>query len=148
LVGGATVVDTTRSAAYNGRGFFIAVVNFATCSTAGFTNYDTYASAAAATTLSKYLQGLSANTVIVAVTADSVNSVSNANLKAAVSTLEKIGIADASTLDYRGKLAFVAQIGNPSLTVEGLLPRNATNAIISVTLTGPSETSLTITRTG
>jgi len=69
------------------------------------------------------------------------------NLRA-VSTLEKIGIADASTLDYRGKLAFVAQIGNPSLTVEGLLPRNATNAIISVTLTGPSETSLTITRTG
>ena len=52
--------------------------------------------------------------------------------RSAVPTLQQIGIADAATLDYRGKLAFVAQIGKPALTVEGLLPRNATRAIITV----------------
>ena len=57
----------------------------------------------------------------------------------AVPTLQQIGIADAATLYYRGKLAFVAQIGKPALTVEGLLPRNATSAIIAVTLTGESD---------
>jgi hypothetical protein len=146
-VGGATVIVTTRTTTYSGRGFFVSVVNFATCSASGYTNYDVYGSAAAATTLAKYLQGLSANTIIAVVTADSVNSVSNTNLAAAVPTLKQIGIADAGTLDYRGKLAFVAQIGNPSITVEGLLPRNATNVNIGVSLTG-SETSLTITKTG
>ena len=80
-VGGATVIDTTRTATYTGRGFFIAVVNLATCSASGYTNYDTYGSAAAATTLANYLKGLSANTIIVGVTADSVNPTSNANLK-------------------------------------------------------------------
>ena len=80
-MGGATVIDTTRTATYTGRGFFIAVVNFATCSSSGYTNYDTYGSTAAATTLATYLKGLSADTIIVGVTADSVNPTSNANLK-------------------------------------------------------------------
>jgi len=60
----------------------------------------------------------------------------------AVSTLQQIGISDAATINYRSKLAFVAQIGKPALTVEGLLPRNATSAIIAVTLTGESGLSL------
>jgi hypothetical protein len=147
-VGGATVIDTTRTTTYSGRGIFIAVVNLATCSASGYTNYDTYGSAAPATTLANYLKGLSANTIVVGVTADSVNRIApNSNLAAAVPTLQQIGIADAATIDYRSKLAFVAQIGKPALTVEGLLPRNATDVNIGVTLTG-SETSLIITKTG
>jgi len=86
--------------------------------------------------------------VIVCATADSVNQAkNNANLQAAVPALEKIGIADAASFDYRAKMAFVAQIGNPSTTVEGLLPRNATDVNLAVTLAG-SATSLTITKTG
>jgi len=146
IVGGKNIINTTRTTTYTGRGFFIAVVNFAACSASGYTNYDTYGSSAAATALATYLQGLSANTVIVCVTADSVNSANNQNLAGAVPALQKIGIADAATLDYRGKLAFVAQIGNPSATVEGLLPRNVTNAYLAVTLTGGSGSTITITK--
>ena len=83
-VGGATVIDTTRTTTYTGRGFFIEVVNLATCSASGYTNYDTYGSAAAATTLANYLKGLSANTIIVCATADSENVAANNNHLAAV----------------------------------------------------------------
>ena len=77
VVGGKTIVDLT----YAGRGFFIAVVNLATCSASGYTNYDTYESADVATILAQYLQGLAAGTVIVGGTADSANDESGANLE-------------------------------------------------------------------
>ena len=60
--------------------FVISVVNVPACSASAANNYGPYGSKTAAAALAQYLQGLSAGTVIVGVTADTANDPTGAAL--------------------------------------------------------------------
>jgi hypothetical protein len=145
-VGGKIISVTSRTATFTGRGFFISVVNVPACSASAANNYGPYGSKTAAAALAQYLQGLSAGTVIVGVTADTANDPTGAALAPAVSALQQIGISTAASLAYRAKLAFVAQIGNSAATLYQMLPRNSTYVQIVANIQGNAGSQVTITR--
>jgi len=82
--------------------------------------------------MTNYINGLPMSTVLIGVTADDPHS----NLeKLGVNALRSLGV-DLSELLYRGKVAFVAQIGRPSVTVSRVASPGGNNLQISVTVRG------------
>jgi len=136
IVNGTTIVDTSDTASNVGLGFYITVINTATCA-ASLVNYSPFNVPSDAGALAKHLQGLASGTVIAGVTADTTTDINNQNLLPAISTLQKIGITNAQNLNvYRSKLAFVAQIGNPSAAVYQLLAAGGPSAQLNVNVQG------------
>ena len=74
-------------------------------------SFDTHASTAAATQLSKYLQQVNHGQVIVGVTSHDARL----RLDNALPTLQEFGV-EVSDVQYRGSFGFVAQKGFPSKT--------------------------------
>ena len=79
-----------------------------------------------------YINSLKPPTVLIGITAyDAAGSLS----QSAMSALLAIGV-DVTGLVYNGKVSFVAQIGQPSITVTQLGPRYGNNVKITVNVTG------------
>jgi len=82
--------------------------------------------------LANYISGLPTSTVLIGVTTDDARW----NLYSdAINALLAIGV-DATGLQIRGKLAFVAQIGRPTATVMRLAAPVGSNVNISVLVQG------------
>jgi hypothetical protein len=114
---GATVVNTSLAVANGHLGFYITTLNPTTCTAGPVNYYDIYnVGTSAATALAQALQGFANGTTVLGVTADTPNSYSSNSLAPAVSSLQSIGIANAASLVFRSKVAFIAVIGNPSAT--------------------------------
>jgi hypothetical protein len=150
-VNGTTLVNTTRNPSNIDMGFNIAVLNPVTCTASGLVIYSPLYVPSDATALVKYLQGLATGTVIIGVTADTATDVYNQNLAPAIPALQQIGITTAQNLNvYRSKLAFVAQIGNPSATVFQLMGAGGAGVQLNVNVQGwqvPPTPPVTFTKT-
>jgi len=82
--------------------------------------------------MANYLNGLPMSTVLIGVTADDPHSSLETN---GINALRSLGV-DVSGLVYRGKAAFVAQIGRSSVTVSKITSSGGNNLQISVTVRG------------
>jgi len=93
------------------RGVNTLLIDPFACSVTQQNHYDTFASAADATNLKNYLEGLADNSLLVVVTCDEPTT----TLSTVLSTLQGLG-ADVSDVKYRGAFTFVAKKGAPSMT--------------------------------
>jgi len=94
------------------RGFNTALIQLGTCTATDSHTFDTSLSSTASDSLAAYLQSLPSGTIIAGVTIeDAALSLTNT----ARNALLAIGV-DTTQLMFRGKLAFVATIGQPSLS--------------------------------
>ena len=82
--------------------------------------------------MANYINSLPASTVLIGVTSDEAKTNLETNGKAA---LLSIGV-DVTGLEFRGKVAFVAQVGRPELTVMKMGPRYGDNVNITVNVQG------------
>jgi hypothetical protein len=126
-------VDNTNWMTGARRGFNTVELVLSDCSAINVRHFDTHGNVVEVNALTAYISGLSSNTVLVGVTADTAEA---ALTTAARQALLGIGV-DMTQLSYRGKLAFIAQVGRPSATLVeiGLRYGNLTklNAIVSRT---------------
>jgi len=82
--------------------------------------------------MANYINGLPMSTVLIGVTADEPSRYLETNAKTA---LRSLGLS-VSGLVYRGKVAFVAQIGRPSVTVSKIASPGGNSLQISVMVQG------------
>jgi len=129
---GSTTVWTSDSPDNLYRGFNIALLNVTTCSISSTMTFDTFLSSTNSINLANYINGLPMSTILVGVTADEASSSLETNGQAA---LNSIG-ANVNGLLYRGKVAFVAQIGQQSATLSRTAAPGGNNVQISVTIRG------------
>lgn len=101
------------------RGFNTVELALNNCSAVNIRHFDTHGSYADSDALAAYITNLPPTTILIGVTADSADGSLTA---AAKSALLSIGI-DVTQLQYRGKVAFVAQAGRPSAALVNLAPR-------------------------
>lgn len=94
------------------RGFNTVELVLSNCSVSNYRQFDTYLNADNAVALATYISNLPTSTVLVGVTADEAS----VSLAPAATALLNIGV-DVSGLEFRGMIAFVAQIGRPSATL-------------------------------
>lgn len=103
-----------------------------TCLFANFHTFDTYESGTYADQLADYINTLPLSTVVLGASYDDASKHLNDNAKSA---LLSIGV-NATTLEFRGKLAFIAQIGRPLSTIAQVAPRYGDSLKIRVLLNG------------
>jgi len=120
------------TASTNNRGFNIALLNVTSCSVSSTMTFDTYLRSSKSIDLANYINSLPISTILVGVTADEAIRYLETNGKAA---LNSIG-ANVNGLLYRGKVAFVAQIGQQSATLSRTAAPGGNNVQISVTIRG------------
>jgi len=128
--GGVTLIDYTRSRiSWNNdiRGFNTAVIQLQTCTATNPRSFDTCAYNEAADSLATYLRGLPSGTVITGVTIDEASAALTNNARNA---LLAIGVNTAQ-LQYRGKLTFVATIGQPLLTRVSIAAASGPNLVMN-----------------
>ena len=107
-------------------------LNVRNCSATNVQHFDTHHNPADAESMAAYINALPRETVLIAVTADDAQRHMTSS---AYSALLKIGV-NASGLQYRGKVAFVALIGQPSQTVSNVMPASGDNLQLNVTVRG------------
>jgi len=122
---------TTRST--NNRGFNIAQLNVASCSISSTRSFDTWLSTSESINMANYINSLPISTVLIGVTADEPHGYLESTGQTALSS---IGVLNVNALVHRGKVAFVAQIGRPSVTVSRIASSGGDNLQISVTVRG------------
>lgn len=127
-INSVTAFSTTYSGLPFYRGVIMSELNLETCTVVNTTVFDTNINSEG---LVAYIQRIQVGRIMVAITADEPYS----QLGAATSTLTSLGL-DLSPLNYRGKFAFVTQIGSPSKTVSLVKPSRGTNAHIGVRVQG------------
>jgi len=123
---------TSVTTSSNNRGFNIVQLNVASCAISSTMVFDTFADYTQSTELANYINGLPMSTVLIGVTADEARIYLESN---AINALLGIGV-DATGLQYRGKIAFVAQIGRPTAAVMATAPRGGHNVKLSVSVKG------------
>ena len=126
--------NTVSKKITNERGFNIVELNVRKCSISDVHTLDTYDSSARIVT--NYITNLPTLTVLIGVTADEASNNLEINLKNA---LLSIGV-NVTGLEYRGKVAFVAQVGRPALTVMKMSPRFGDSVKITVNVQGNVNT--------
>jgi hypothetical protein len=123
-----TIAATTS---YTGRGFNTVELVLSTCSTKNFRHFDTYENTTYSDAFFTYLSGLPETTILVGATADEATI---SLTDAARNALLTIGV-DVSQLEFRGKAAFIAQVGRPSATVMNIVGSHGNtlklNAVVS-----------------
>jgi hypothetical protein len=122
------VVWLTTSMNVPTRGFNTVEVDVGNCSVISIRNFDTYASTDNSDALANYVFGLSATTTLVGVTADEASTSLTDQARAALLAL---GV-NVTLLAYRGKVAFVAQVGRSSATAMELVPPFGNHAKLKV----------------
>jgi dTDP-4-dehydrorhamnose reductase len=115
---------TAAITSYTARGFNTAEIDLSDCSINNFRNFDTYGSSTYSDALAAYITGLPPTTVLVGVTADEA---SVSLTQAAKDTLLSIGV-NVTQLQYRDKVAFIAQVDRPSVAVMNTTKHNGNNA--------------------
>jgi len=118
----------------NNRGFTIAQLNVTSCSISSTMSFDIWLSTSESINMANYINGLPMSTVLIGVTADEPSRYLETNAKTA---LRSLGV-DVSGLVFRGKVAFVVQIGRPSVRVSRIASSGGNNLQISVTVRGKS----------
>ena len=102
------------------------------CSATNVVQFSTAPGQQGSAGLTTYISSLQPSTVLIGITAyDAAGSLS----QSAKSALLGIGV-DVNGLVYNGKASFVAQIGQPAITVSQLGPSNGNNVKITVNVTG------------
>ena len=128
---GTRVVNTTSSTY---KAFNLVELNTVSCSSSNILHFDTSSSTAASDNMATYINGLPLNTVLIGVTADDAQLSLNQN---ATSALFAIGV-NVNGLAFRGKVSFVAQIGQPGMTVSNVAALGGSSLKIAVSVTGMS----------
>ena len=114
------------------RGFNLVQLDVSSCSPSNILHFDTHATTTNSDNMATYINGLSLNTVLIGVTSDDAQGSLTQNAKSA---LLAIGV-NVTGLRYRGKLSFVAQIGQPAITVWQMATPCGGNVKITVNVTG------------
>lgn len=116
LIGYVTVNNfvwlTTPYTGFYLRGFNTVVLDLNNCSATDIRHFDTCWDYTSSIALAEYINSLPTYTVLVGVTADDA---AYSLQQVAKDALLNIGV-DVSQLQIRGKVAFIAQIGQPSAT--------------------------------
>ena len=137
--------DTTRGNGYisingnsvgntNYRGFNLVELNATSCSPTNVLQYDTCVSTADSDNMATYINNLPLNKVLIGVTIDDASFSLTQNAKNA---LLSIGV-DVTGLQFRGKLAFAAQRGQPAIAAVQVAPTGGNNLKLTVNVTGAS----------
>ena len=117
-------------------GFYIGVnlvqLDPRSCSYSNVRFYNTHNLTTDSDNMATYINGLPLNTVLIGFTADDAQ---NALTQNASNALLAIGV-NVTRLQYRGKVSFVAQIGQPATTVSQMAPPGGENLKILVNVTG------------
>jgi hypothetical protein len=111
---------------YSRRGFNTVELHLDDCSVRNIRHFDTYGPDS--TSLASYINDLPTFTVLVGVTADDAQSRLQ---QAAQDALFAIGV-NVTHLSFRGKVAFVAQVGQPSAAVMNLAGPYGNNVKLNV----------------
>ena len=121
-INGKTIVSTDT------RGVTIATLNPTSCTLSDVSTFDPYASVSNTQALMTYVSSLHTGTFVLAITFDDPET----NLSPSYSLLkQKLGV-DLSSLQFRGKFAFMAQVGSPQKAVLSLLAPGGDPASLSV----------------
>jgi Interleukin-like EMT inducer len=128
-INGTRVISTT-STAY--RGFNLLELDVSSCSSTKIRHYDTNEYTANSEKMATYITSLPLNTVLIGVTADDAQHSLTNN---ATSALLAIGV-NVTGLEFRGKVSFVALIGQPTSSVSQVAPAGGENAKIFDSFTG------------
>jgi Interleukin-like EMT inducer len=96
---------------------------------------NTWGSTTSSDNMATYINSLPLNTVLIGVTADEAKS--SLTYKA-TNALLAIGV-DVTGLQVRGKLSFVARIGQPTVTVYQVAPPGGGSVKITANMTGTSN---------
>jgi Interleukin-like EMT inducer len=122
-------------------GFNLVELNVSSCSASNIRHYDTSAKTANSENMATYINSLPLNTVLIGVTAEDAQRSLTSNARSltsnAKSALLTIGV-DVSELQEAGKLSFVVQIGQPTLTASEVADPSGYNLKLTVNLTGTS----------
>jgi Interleukin-like EMT inducer len=116
------------------RGISTVELNLINCTLSNKQSFDTYNSSSYSDAFVAYVGGLHSGTVLVGTTVDEPQSKLTTN---ATSVLLSIGV-NVTALQYRGKFAFVALIGQPQQTIWKMGPRNSSNVVINAVVEGAS----------
>ena len=129
-----TTRNTTSTKTTNNLGFNIVELNVTKCSTSNMRIFfDTSRSNSASSDMADYINGLPMSTVLIGVTAGGVGS----GLETQGTTaLLAIGVNVTGLEVWGGKLAFVAQVSRPALTVMRMGPQGGDNLEIKVNVKG------------
>jgi len=128
---GYIAVDSNSQTIGN-RGFNIVQLNSVSCSISSALSFDTHVDATKSTDLANYITGLPTSAVLIGATIDEASRSLNT---IAINALLGIGV-NVTGLEYRGKLAFLAQIGRPEATVMKIYPRYGHNLELAVSVRG------------
>lgn len=126
IVNGVRRLDTTWNE--DTRGFSTIELALGSCSTTNLRRFDTYGSKGDSDALGSYVKSLPSRTILIGVTADSSEG---ALTSAAKDALNGIGV-NVYSLSYRGKVAFVAQVGRPSAAVMHIAPLGGNSVKMNV----------------
>ena len=115
------------------RGFVLMQLKVSSCASSSLVIFDTCTSTTASNNMATYINGIpSLDTVLIGVTADDSQRYLTANAKSA---LLAIGV-NVNALQYRGKVSFVTQIGQPAISVSQMAPAGGNSVKITVSVTG------------
>lgn len=120
------------------RGVATAILDPVKCTSSNYLNFDTYGSVDNTINLTNYVTNLSVGTILQGITQDEPSYL----LASAVPTLQKVLNVNVSSLYFRGKFAFVAQIGNTGMTVSSVQPSGGNNLNLVAVVTGENSNDL------
>ena len=129
-INGNRVVKTTADVYY--RGFNLVQLDANSCSPTNILHFDTFDSTSESDAMATYINCLPLYTVLIGITSDEASWSLNQNAKDA---LYAIGV-NVAGLQFRGKVSFVAQIGQPGTSVSLIGTLGGNNVEISVNVTG------------
>jgi Interleukin-like EMT inducer len=110
------------------RGFYIVELAIKDCSVSNSRSFETYISTVDSDSMAAYVQSRTQSTVLIGITADEPTWHLTSGARDAMSA---IGV-DLSTLVYRGKAGFIAQIGRPSVSVKQVVPDDGSNMTMTI----------------
>jgi Interleukin-like EMT inducer len=128
-INGNKVISSTISGY---RGFNLVRIDVSSCSASNIVHYDTNINTANSENMATYINSLPSNTVLVGITADDAQGALTLNAKSA---LLAIGV-DVNGLQFRGKVCFMAQVGQPAMTVSQVDPPGVSNLMLTVEVIG------------
>jgi Interleukin-like EMT inducer len=124
--------NTTSTKTAKKRGFNIVELDVSKCSISDVRNFNTSNSLINSMNMASYINSLPTSTVLIGVTAGEASHMLEINGRKA---LLSIGV-DVTGLQILGKVAFVAQVGRPALTVMRMGPLGGDNVKITVNVRG------------
>jgi Interleukin-like EMT inducer len=129
-INGIPVINNTFGNAH--LGFSTVELNVASCSSSNIREFNTHSELNDSVSLATYINSLPVYTVLIGITADEASYKLN---QVAVTALLTIGV-NVTELQYRGKVSFVALIGQPALAVSQVAPPGGENLKLRVLVAG------------